>query len=45
MGDLEENDLQSPEVFRKSAAASDDARDAGLKTPEDIVRYDNRKSV
>ncbi len=38
---MEENDLQSPEVFRKSAAASDDARDAGLKTPEDIVRYDN----
>lgn len=41
MGDLEVNDLESPEVFRKSATATDDARDAGLQTPDDIVRYDN----
>ena len=31
----------SADEFRKSAQKSDDARDAGLETPADIVRYDN----
>ncbi len=34
-------EVNSPEEFRKSAGETDDARDAGLGTPEDIVRYDN----
>ena len=32
---------KASEKFRKEAKASDDIRDAGLTTPDDIVRYDD----
>ena len=38
---MQVNSLESPQEFRKSAGQSDAVRDAGLETPDNIIRYDN----
>ena len=38
---MQVNSLESPREFRKSAGQSDAVRDAGLETPDNIIRYDN----